>query len=1736
MDLMRMIDDLASSSDNTITFYDHEDKVVVKNYVSVHADVMNVVNKLRQCGVKAGMRIGLLATNSYEYVVYDLALIHMECISVSLPEEFANRSTDEMLERYELNLLLLSKRDVWPNLSIGSSVAYIDADELQVTRLRNVVSRIDQPTEDRVLSLTFSSGTSGKIKCLIVSREGTESTVSKFVTPFNIGHDDSLIVFLPLSSFQQRMMLYAAFHYRFDLILVKPSQLFTAFKELKPTLCLAPPLLYETIHNQFTNAVRDLAPARRLMLKSLRTIATYVPLSSIRNKLLETCYGRIYASLGGRIRIMWTGMAPIKRSTLEFFESIQIPLYEAYGLTEIGGICANTPAHKRVGSVGRPLVDGSVSLAEDGEIIVSREHLLTVGYLYAGAEEVKSTFIAPNTIATGDVGRFDRDGFLYIVGRKKEIIITSQGIKVHPEKIESEINRSPHVDRSVVFGASLPYLVALISLQGTSTADVESEIDQHIQKINSALPPAERVVRYHVTTEQLTRENGLLTRNLKLDRRAILKRFEKELLGREGAQEQQSTGAASEAPQTELEIAIAKVWCEVLNLEKVGRGEDFFDLGGDSLIATQVVSRLRDVLQLNLPLRLFFETPTVAGLAAKVEASLNAGQSFTHAPILPVSRDNPLPLSFAQQRLWFIDQFDPGSYAYNMPGAIKLKGALDVDVLERSFVEIHQRHETLRTSFDVLDGSPIQVISQDVAFKLSVDDLTALPEAEQLALVHETGLQEARRPFDLSEPPLLRTKLFRLAPQDHILIVTMHHIISDGWSIGIFLRELASLYESFSAGRPSLLPDFPIQYADFAQWQRQWLQGDVLDKILSYWKKQLGGEPAVLQLPTDRARPATPSLDGAKQTIMLPANLTEGLKLLSRREGVTLFMTLTAAFKMLLFRYSGQKDVILGTPIANRNRAETEGLIGFFVNSLVLRTDLSGEPSFQALLSRVREGAMEAYANQDLPFERLVEELQPERDQSRHPLFQAMISLQTEPMPQVEVAGLTMIPVEVGEVTTKFIDLVLDVVDRGDQLAVSLEYSTDLFEEATIKRMLGHFETLVEGVVTDPGEKIVRLPLLTEAERQQMLVEWNDTRVDYPLHMCVHQLFEASVEQFPNSIAVVSGHEQVSYRELNRRSNQLAHHLRERGVGPEVLVGLCLERSVELVVGMLGILKAGGAYVALDPEYPVDRLASMMEDARVSVLLTEQNLLEHMPESNCVVVCIDRDWTEIAKQSEANPQSGVCADNLAIVLYTSGSTGKPKGVMMFHGATSNHIFWVQQYFPLDETDSMPVKYSICFDASAFEIFYPLYAGARLVMVPQGMQQDLAFLTNLVVEHKITTMDVPTPQLQVLLEDKKFLQCHWLKRITCASDSMFVEVKERYFELLGKELVHFYGPCEASIGSTFNICKPGGEEFIVSVGKPVSNTEIYVLDSHLQPVPVNVAGEIYIGGVGITRGYLNRPEATAEKFTPDPFSEHPGARLYKTGDRGRYRPDGNLEFGGRIDHQVKIRGYRIELGDIEAALTSHASVKEAVVLARASDNGQAQRTASPAIRSMPSAKRLVAYIVSDGAEAPAAVELRSFLQRKLPEYMVPTAYVIMDAFPLTANGKIDRDRLPEPTSSASDLEADFVPPRNAVEEALAMIWAEVLDVESISIHANFFELGGHSLAAASVMYRVRDVFNVQLPVRLLFDKPTLAHLSQALIASEAKQGLTEKIARAYKRVKSMSQEELLEALKERSASR
>ena len=969
---------------------------------------------------------------------------------------------------------------------------------------------------------------------------------------------------------------------------------------------------------------------------------------------------------------------------------------------------------------------------------------------------------------------------------------------------------------------------------------------------------------------------------------------------------------------------------------------------------------------------------------------------------------------------------------------------------------------------------------------------------------------EAMRPFDLSHDPLLRVTLLQLGVLEHVLVLTMHHIVSDGWSMAVLIQELAALYEAFLRGKPSPLAELPIQYADFAHWQRQWLQGEVLAHQLSYWQQQLAGAKPVLELPTDRPRPAVQTFRGASTTLALPAPLSQELKSLSQRSGVTLFMSLLAAFQTLLYRYSEQEDILVGTPIANRNSVEIEGLIGFFANTLVLATDMKGNPSFRELLARVREVALQAYAHQDLPFEKLVEELQPSRNLSHSPLFQVMFQLLNDPVSTLKLAGLTVNSLKVDSGTAKF-DLSLSMVDTEQGLIGSLEYNTDLFDAGTINRMLGHFQTLLEGIVANPEQQLSDLPLLTAAQRHQLLVEWNDTQADYPLDVCIHQLFAAQVERSPDAVAVVFEDEQLTYRELNCRANQLAHHLQKLGVGPEVLVGICVERSVKMVVGLLGILKAGGAYVPLDPTYPQERLSFMLEDAQVTVLLTQQCLLEELPKHCVQVVCLDTSWrfelvsdrdgvasgkaipnqkalpTAISQESEQNPDNRVSARNLAYVIYTSGSTGKPKGVAVSHQAV-NRLVCNTNYVNLEPKDVVAQVSNCSFDAATFEIWGALLHGARLV----GIARDVALSPNdfaaQLLSHGISVLflttalfnqlvkEVPSAfnSVQHLLFGGEAVDPRWIKQV------LKNEPPQR--------LLHVYGPTESTTFASWHLVPdvPFGSTTI-PIGRPVSNTQIYLLDAQFVPVPIGVPGELYIAGAGLARGYLNRPDLTAERFIPNPFSNEPGSRLYKTGDNARYLPDGNIEFLGRIDQQVKIRGFRIELGEVEAVLVQHRSVRTAVVIAW---------------EDMPGKKRLVAYLVAREQPAPPITELRSFLKKKLPDYMVPSAFIILDALPLTPNGKVDRSALPAPEQAGPELSGSFVAPQNPLQHQLAQIWEELLDIQPIGIKDNFFELGGHSLLAVRMMHQIEKVCGKKIPLSTLFAEATVEHLASVLLEQQS----------------------------------
>ena len=941
-------------------------------------------------------------------------------------------------------------------------------------------------------------------------------------------------------------------------------------------------------------------------------------------------------------------------------------------------------------------------------------------------------------------------------------------------------------------------------------------------------------------------------------------------------------------------------------------------------------------------------------------------------PVPRRARTGQIPLSFAQQRLWFLEQFEGGHAAYNIPFGFRLNGALHPKALEQAINEIVRRHEVLRSSFQNVEGQPFKQILPRLEVSLPLNDLRKQPQQEQETQIQQMIMQETQTPFDLTHCPLFRLLLFRVKDEEYLFCMTIHHIIYDGWSAGVFMRELTTLYDAFARRRPSPLPDLPVQYADFAYWQRERMNSEVLEQQLAYWKKQLTGQLPTLDLPADRPRPAMQTFSGAMHTFTLPKSLAAELKALSQREECTLFMILLAAFKVLLYRYTGQEDVIVGSPIANRTRAEFEQLIGFFVNTLALRSDLSGNPTFRDLLHRIRKITLEAHAHQDMPFDLLVAELQPERNLNRQAIFQVMFVLQNAPLQRLEFSGVTIESLVILNKMAKF-DVTLEMVEGEQGLAGTIMYNTDIFDPERITRMAGNFQVLLEGIAANPEQRISELPLLTETETYQVLAEWNRTYVCYPEEVCFHHLFEAQVERTPDDTAVIFKEQQISYRELNRKANQLAHYLRKLGMQPEVLAGICVERSIEMIVGLLGIFKAGGAYLPLDPGYPEKRTAFMLGDAQVQVLLTQKKFTAELPAGNTRMLCLDADWEDIAQEKEENPVSNVKPEHLAYVIYTSGSTGKPKGVMIEQRSLLNYLCWASEHLLSDNICMLPVVTSLTFDASLKQIFVPLLSGNTIWLLSEDVLVQPGVLLKSLGSQPHTGLNcVPSlwkALLDVIDSGNVTFPAESLTSLFIGGEQVSKRLVERTFAAFPDlRVCNLYGPTEATANASMAKILPGGG---ISIGRPIANTHIYILDRHLQPVPVGVPGELHIGGTGLARGYLNRPELTAEKFIANPFREKSEKfpeqnrrnRLYKTGDLARYLPDGTIEFLGRIDHQVKVRGFRIETGEIEALLTNHPAIRETVVIARQDASGS---------------NRLIAYVVLYQESKITVGELREFL--------------------------------------------------------------------------------------------------------------------------------------------------------------
>jgi amino acid adenylation domain-containing protein len=1250
---------------------------------------------------------------------------------------------------------------------------------------------------------------------------------------------------------------------------------------------------------------------------------------------------------------------------------------------------------------------------------------------------------------TGDLCRWLSDGTIQFLGRvDRQVKI--RGFRVELGEIEAVLKRHAGVREAVVVAREdEPGRKRLVAY---AVGDEGRERDVR-EQLSRALP------EYMLPSAFVWLPAIPLSPNGKVDRAA---------LPTPEARDGRGTRRAT-PPRTRLEEVVASTWSEVLGVAAVGVDDDFFELGGHSLLAMQVTSRLRAALGIEVPVRALFQARTLAAFAASL-ASMGPG-AIAAPPLTPRGGDGPAPASFAQQRLWFLDQLDPGSASYNVPLVLRLEGPLDVEALRWSLETVVRRHEVLRTTLSAVRGEAVQVV-HPASCPLPVVDLRALDPERRRADAQARPRAEILRAFDLGRGPLLRAELLRLADEEHLLVLVLHHIVADGWSMAVLLGELSASYDARCAGRRPALPELPVQYADYAGWERSWLQGPALEAQLEYWRDRLAGLSA-LDLPADRPRPRVQSHRGAERGFVLDAELTSGLRRFSNRAGVTIYMTLVAAFETLLHRHSGQLEFGVGTPIANRSDRQLEGLIGFFANTLVLRADLRGDPTFDELLGRVREDALGAYAHQAVPFEQVVDELGVERDLGSNPLFQAMFVLQNAAPGGLAMAGLRVRDERVPLETSKF-DLTLTIREERDGLVGSFEYATDLFDPATMERMAAHFRTLLVAAVRDPDTRVSALPLLGDDERQQ-LARWNATQVPRE-PTCLHALLEAQARRTPDAVAVRYEGERLTYLELDERANGLAHRLAALGVGPEVRVAVFAERSLELVTALCAVLKAGGAYVPVDPGYPRERVEFLVRDARAAVVLAQERLLATLPPVDAAVVPLE---AACADRAAAPPRTAVRPDNAAYVIYTSGSTGTPKGAVNTHRGICNRLEWMQARYRLDARDRVLQKTPYGFDVSVWEFFWPLLAGAQLVVARPGGHEDSAYLVDLIEAAGVTTVHFVPSMLAAFLEEPGFARCRALRGVICSGEALRWEHQQRFLERLpAVELHNLYGPTEAAVDVTSWACEPDGAPGVVPIGRPIDNIQIHILDERLEPVPVGVSGELYIAGVGLARGYLGRPALTAERFVPNPHGE-PGSRLYRTGDIARWLATGAIEYQGRNDDQVKLRGFRIELGEIESALASHSAVRAAAVVAREHGGD----------------RRLVAYVVAASPLDPSA--LREHLAAKLPDYMVPSAFVLLDALPLTPNGKLDRRALPTPDTAPR--ERTFVPPRDDLERRVVAVWENVLGVTPIGVQSSFFELGGHSLLALRLMAEIRLAFARDVPLPVLFKAPTVEGMANHLRA-------------------------------------
>ncbi|MCW5978751.1 MAG: amino acid adenylation domain-containing protein [Bryobacteraceae bacterium] len=1425
----------------------------------------------------------------------------------------------------------------------------------------------------------------------------------------------------------------------------------------------------------------------------------YTAAPAVHQGILDAAPGFPDTIARSRLRFVRSASSAMPRQLLADIERLfRVPFVEAYGMTEAAPQIASNrlpSSERRAGSVGRAagpeiaVLDPEgrrLPAGEPGEIAVRGPNVIRS---YDPPAAGEGAFV-DGWLRTGDLGHIDADGFLFITGRLKEVI-NRGGEKISPREVEEVLLDHPAVAEAAVFPLPHPTLgegvgTAVVLRRGAVAA--EAELRRFVAARLAAFKAPQRVA---LVDRIPTGPTGKLER-LRLG--ATL-----------GLQSPNGDDAAGSDSADAIQDKVARIWASVLGIERPGPDDDFFRCGGHSLSAMQVVARLRREFGVELESDALFAAPTLAELSGLVARALSPPVRLP--AVAAVDGARTAPLSFVQERLWFLDQVEPGNPAYNIASPLWLTGPLDRSALEESLSELQRRHESLRTTFAIAGDQPVQVIAPPSRVPLPVADLTGLPDAEREAAALRYAAEEAARPFDLSAGPLFRARLLRLSPDRHALLLTAHHAVSDGWSTGLMYRELAALYAASLAGRPPALPALPMQYSGYAAWQRETLRGSILDGHLDYWRRQLADPPPALELPADRPRPAVQTFRGARISRTLSSRLTASLKDRSRAENVTLFMTSMAAFQALLLRYSGQEDFLVGIPVANRTRVETEPLIGCFANTLALRAGVAGDPSFRELLARVKAAARGALARQDLPFEKIVETLRPERDPSRMPLFQVMFAFQNVPEPGVEsfelAPGLSARPFRVDGGVAKF-DLTAYLSEDGHSLSIGWQYNVDLFDAAAIEQLASHFEALLEQVAADPGRRLSEFQLLTEAERRRLETGWSANAQPSLTGGCFHRLFERQAEKTPGATALECGRERLSYADLNAEANRLARRLQSLGIGPEERVGICLQRSASLIVAALAVLKAGGAYVALDPDYPPDRLAFMLDDSRPRVLIAETALLNRLrPSAAVAVVCLDADAGEIARHEPHNLESGAAGENLAYIIYTSGSMGTPKGVMVTHANVYHCASAMAQADAIAPEDRYLHTASFGFSSSVRQFAVPLGCGAALVMAPAGPIRDPRALFELIREQRVSVLDIVPSYWRACIHDlldlppasRAALLDNHLRLILSASERLPADLPRAWALDIGHSarMINMYGQTETTgIVTVDPISPPSRGSVTVPVGRPIANTRVYVLDRRGEPAPTGVSGEVFVAGAGVARGYFDRPDLTAAQFPPDPF--HRAERMYRTGDLGRFRRDGALELLGRADDQIKIRGYRIEPGEIEVTLRRHSRVRECAVLAQDSDDHL----------------RLVAFVATSepSAQPDLGRELHALVKSRLPDYMVPAAIVELDALPRTPSGKVDRSalaaRLPAVNRGERCAPAEAPPtfrePRTPAERRLAGIWRDVLRVDRVGVDDNFFELGGDSLLSVR-MVRQANRAGLAVTLKQLFQHQTVAELARAAGAAE-----------------------------------